>query len=84
MLVDAANKKVREQLDPQIIRILKQNQQLPSILVLNRVSVCVCACMCVCVYYIFISKCLKEAMEVFQEYHDVNIFFIIVYVLTGA
>ena len=92
MLVDAANKRVREQLDPQIIRILKQNQQLPSILVLNKVSVrvCVCVCVCaharvgvcvhayvcvcafVCVHYIFISICLKEAMEVFQEYHDVN------------
>ena len=43
MLVDAANKRVREQLDPQIIKILKQNQQLPSILVLNKVSVRVCA-----------------------------------------
>lgn len=44
VVVDVANKMVQERVDPQIIRILNQNQQLPSILVLNKICVSVCVC----------------------------------------
>ena len=64
-VVDASNQRTRETVEPQMIAALKQNEHIPSILVLNKVicpyvcvlctcivcSVCVCVvCMCeVCV-----------------------------------
>ena len=38
VIVDASNKRTREQLDPTTMKVLRGNTHIPSVLVLNKVS----------------------------------------------